>query len=1080
MLLIILLSISWLAMPVSGLAAGLDKVTLQLKWKHQFQFAGYYAAIEKGYYRDVGLEVELLARESGPERPVDTVLNGTASYGVEGSQLLVSRMQGKPLVALAAIFQHSPTVAISLQNNQIHTAKDMVGKRVMSYGGTDVELYAMLMQEGVSVDRVAWQPMSYSIDSLVAGETDMYSGYLTNEPFFLWQKQMPISIINPINYGIDFYGDILFTTEQELSGHPLRVAAFRQASLKGWQYAIAHPEEIVDLILQKYRPEKSRDHLLYEARESIKLIQPEVVEIGHINPGRLERMADVLKKLGRVEDSKVLSGFVYGAISRENLTTDELAWLASHKKVRVLAGHAPPLMYDDGLNPPRGLLVDYLQKLTDAYGIAFEYRRMSWLQALESMHHREDLDMMPALWPSRERQRKFALSKPFLNLPWVIFAREKADFIGGVEDLAGQRISHPRGFVIGNLLQENYPQIELVEVDTVPQALELLSSGQVDAYIGGLLLTSHLIKDLGIGNIKVAAPFPFQKPEHVLGVRKDWPELVSLFNRVLSQMSPQEHAKIRHQWLQLHYEYGVSKKDVLTWSGIALLLILSISGLFWVWNRSLQKEIKNRSVTEDALVNSVLQYQNLVQVLPHGIVEVDKNLTIIYCNIPIAEMLGYEARELLGKRFSNLIVGSDLSKQLTDMIRSGPQEERHQSLKLQLLDKRLQVLDARVDFDYDTKLDGGQIIIVTDLTRQEQAEKALQKSEEIYRDTFENIQAGVALLGADGRIARANQFLCSMLGYSATEIEEMTFLQLTDAADLQITETLFRDLLKQKIGTYSHSNRCLKKDGSSIWVLVSVALLQEFTDDLCFVIVVQDIDLIKRQQEEVREQALNLETIIDQRTGELQKRVAEVEELNLAMINLTEDLQHSYRQLEEKSEEVRDINKELESFAYSISHDLRAPLRHVQGFADILLECSQDELSDGNRGHLRTIMDSASRMGLLIDDLLAFSRAGRSELRLQPVSTATICKEVISGFSDATAGQDIDWQLGTLPVVTGDLATLRQVFINLLDNAVKYSSPREKSVIRVACEQAADEYIFCVSDNGVGFDPEYKHKLFGV
>lgn len=1067
----------WAEQP--GAFAELETVSLQLKWKHQFQFAGYYAAVEKGYYRDVGLNVELQERTPGPERPGDTVLDGRATYGIEGTQLLINRMQGKPLVALSAIFQHSPTVVMALQESQIKTAKGMAGKRVMSFGGTDIELYAMLLQEGVPVESIAWQPMSFDINSLISGEADLYSGYLTNEPFFLSQQQIPISIINPINYGVDFYAEILFTSEKEIAEHPQRVRAFRDASLRGWQYAVEHPEEIVDLILQKYRQDKSREHLLFEAQETIKLVKSEVVAIGHVNPGRFRHMADILKQLGRIESTIDLAGFVYDETRVEPLSAKERTWLRQNHRVQVFVAHAPPLVYVDG-DRIEGLAIDYLNRLASDYGVRIEYVTSSWEEAVTGIQNKTGPDVIPLISPDPARRAQMALSEPFLTMPFVIFSLKDSGFIGRIEDLVGLTLAIPRGFLLESILAKDYPGINTILTDTMQEAVELLATGEVDAYIGSLLMTSHIIKEMGWENIKVAAPVPFVPSEHVLAARNDWPELVLLFNRILRQLTPQEHAEIRQRWLSMRYEYGVTQGDVWKWGGLAAGLFLLGFILFSFWNRRLQNEITNRKTTEVKLVNSVLQYQHLVQTLPHGIIEIDQDGLITYCNTPFSAMLGYHPRELFGRKLTTLMSSEDL-RQVQPILRPMDNELGHQRLTLQLLDRQLKPHAVQFDCDYSQFSEGAdQIVIVTDLSRQEQVEKALLESEEIYRHTFENIQAGVAYLTIDGSFTRVNKYLCRMLGYSATELLQLDFQQITHPEDQQVGQQQVHRLLAHKMETFSLSKRYLKKDGSIVWGLVSVVLLSHQGEADRIVAVIQDIDDIKRQQEEVAEKALNLESIIGQRTAELQNRVTEVEELNQAMLNLTEDLQGSYRQLEQKGEEVREVNRELESFAYSVSHDLRAPLRHVQGFAEILLESSKDELAEVNRRHLATIMGSADRMGKLIDDLLAFSRAGRSELQLRPVDTALIVKEVVSALKDVTVGRDILWQISALPVVTGDLATLRQVFFNLLDNAVKYSAPRQKTEIQVTCELAAEEVVFCVSDNGVGFDPEYAHKLFGV
>jgi light-regulated signal transduction histidine kinase (bacteriophytochrome) len=175
------------------------------------------------------------------------------------------------------------------------------------------------------------------------------------------------------------------------------------------------------------------------------------------------------------------------------------------------------------------------------------------------------------------------------------------------------------------------------------------------------------------------------------------------------------------------------------------------------------------------------------------------------------------------------------------------------------------------------------------------------------------------------------------------------------------------------------------------------------------------------------------------------------------------------------------VNKELEAFSYSVSHDLRAPLRHISGFAELLGQTCQPNLDDAAKRYLRIISDAAAQMGTLIDDLLVFSRMGRAEMRRVTVSMNDLVDEVVREMDHDLAGRNIAWEIGALPEVTGDRAMLKQVWVNLLSNAVKYSRHREQATIKVASRKNdhGDWEIF-VQDNGAGFDMRYAGKLFGV
>ncbi len=266
-------------------AAATDKVRLQLKWQHQFQFAGYYAAQAQGYYQAAGLEVEIIPCQPG-EDGVQKVLQGKAEFGVGSTELLLLREQGAPVVALAVIFQHSPLALMTLKQSGLQSIHDLVGRRIMIEPGSS-ELYAYLREEGISSDKFTLLPHGFHVKDLLAGNVDAMSTYVTDEPFELSKAGQEYVLYSPRVAGIDFYGDNLFTTESQLKLKPEMVKAFREASLKGWEYAMQHPEELVQLIYSRYSQRHSIEHLRFEADQMVPLLQTALVEIGHMNLGPL-------------------------------------------------------------------------------------------------------------------------------------------------------------------------------------------------------------------------------------------------------------------------------------------------------------------------------------------------------------------------------------------------------------------------------------------------------------------------------------------------------------------------------------------------------------------------------------------------------------------------------------------------------------------------------------------------------------------------------------------------------------------------------------------------------------------------
>ena len=277
-------------------ALALEKATLQLKWLHHFQFAGYYMALEKGFYRDAGLDVTI--REGGPAAEVENdVVSGRADFGVGTSALLLNLAQGQDVVVLGQIFQHSPAIFLTPRETGIRSIMDMRGRRFM-YSNQHGDMRALLKRHGLDEDRIVKVPHHGDPHDLINGKADVMLAYSFNEPYVMEQAGIPYLTFSPLAFGIDFYGDNFFTTRRLLKARPEFVRAFREATLKGWRYALEHREEAVDLIHARYVPRMDRELLLFEAEQMDPLIQPVLVELGYQNLARWHRISETFAELG--------------------------------------------------------------------------------------------------------------------------------------------------------------------------------------------------------------------------------------------------------------------------------------------------------------------------------------------------------------------------------------------------------------------------------------------------------------------------------------------------------------------------------------------------------------------------------------------------------------------------------------------------------------------------------------------------------------------------------------------------------------------------------------------------------------
>jgi two-component system sensor kinase len=233
-------------------------------------------------------------------------------------------------------------------------------------------------------------------------------------------------------------------------------------------------------------------------------------------------------------------------------------------------------------------------------------------------------------------------------------------------------------------------------------------------------------------------------------------------------------------------------------------------------------------------------------------------------------------------------------------------------------------------------------------------------------------------------------------------------------------------------------------------------------------------------EEELKKYRERLEEIVKQRTAELELKTKKIEESQTALTYLVEDVNHARDEIKKSNEQLEAANKELESFTYSVSHDLRAPLRAIHGFTNKFLKNYNTQVDkEGNR-ILNIICDNTAKMGQLIDDLLTFSRIGRTLIKQSEIDLNSLTKEISSRLINDCQERKIRFDVEELPPLWGDKAMIRQVFYNLLSNAVKFTKHKKLAIINVGCKLTENKKIYFVKDNGVGFEMKYVDKLFQV
>lgn len=373
--------------------------------------------------------------------------------------------------------------------------------------------------------------------------------------------------------------------------------------------------------------------------------------------------------------------------------------------------------------------------------------------------------------------------------------------------------------------------------------------------------------------------------------------------------------------------------------------------------------------------------------------------------------------------------------------------------------------------------------IAWEIAARRQTEEKLIESEEKYRNLFENATEGIYISTPQGRYINVNPAFAKMLGYESPEeiVDEVSEIGNQLYADPSDRRKLMGLITAHdKINNFEVKG--YRRDGRPIWVSINAHAVRDEKGDLKFIEGTMN-DITTRRQAEEQIKKVHEEKLRMLEAAEKSRKVllSVVEDQKLAEEEIRKLNEELEQRVKDRTAQLEAANKELEAFSYSVSHDLRGPLQHITGFAELLNKRAAGSLDDKSKHYLKVITDSTVRMGRLIDDLLSFSRMGRAEMLKKRTNLDILVAEVLKEFQSGSRGKGIEWKIGRLPEVYGDSAMLRQVFVNLVSNAYKFTEKRKDAVIEIGSSKSEKgDLCVYVKDNGAGFDMKYSDKLFGI
>ena len=575
-----------------------NKVILQLDWLHQFQFAGYYIAKEKGYYADNNIDV-IIKEFSNNINLTQNVLDNENTYAIGKSSLIIDKINNRNIVLLAAIYQSSPMALVTLKKSNIKTISDLKNKKVMLTPDAKeaANIHSMIKSKNIKLKDINFIPHTFNLDDLISGKTDAMGCYLSNEPYILKNKNIDFEVFNPNDYGFDSFGGILFTSNKELNTNPKRVKGFYNASIKGWNYAFSNIEETAKLIYEKYNTQnKTLESLIYEGKILKELSKTEEGKhLGYIDPKKIDEIKRLYSLLGFSSNTNInFDDFIFNS-QKAILNKLENSFIKKNKFSLITNIKNRPFAYIKN-NQIIGIEADLLKlinkKMDFNYNIIEKPENSIIFNNLKtnSIHLEFNYSI------NQVNLAKTIYSEPLLTIPMGIVTSHDKNIITDLSILKGQKLAILKGSNIYEELKSKYSNIDFIQVNSKEEGFSLIYKEEVFGFIDNILCLSHQLIKEESSTVKISGTIPYNLEIRISTNREDF-LLIDVINKIIPLIKDEEREEIAKKYQLVLFE----KINDYSWIYKFILPLLLAITIILLINSKMRTEIKKRKYAEEAL-----------------------------------------------------------------------------------------------------------------------------------------------------------------------------------------------------------------------------------------------------------------------------------------------------------------------------------------------------------------------------------------------------------------------------------------------------------------------------------------------